>query len=639
MDFRILGPLEVIGPTGPVALGGAKRRSMLAVLLLHANQPVSAERLALALWGEDAPRTAVKTVHVHISRLRAALADESLLTTTPAGYRLLVAPGELDLDRFERLAQEGRRALAVSEPEQAAMLLREALALWRGPPLADVELERFASAEIAQLEEARLGAIESRVEAELAVGWHSPLIGELQRLVTAHPSRERLAAQLMLALYRSGRQADALAAYQATRAHLTQELGLEPGPELRALQAQILAQVPDLATTGRGTRWVAPPLPLPPTPMIGREPEIARLTSLLECERTRLVTVTGPGGVGKTRLALATASGLTARLPAIWVDLAGVARAADVAPAIAAALAVTPGPGEDPPTALRRFLAKRRLLLVIDSFEHVLPAAELIGDLLSACPALTVLATSRGSLDLRAEHRVLIEPLAPPDAAALFLAAARRQDSRFEPDAVEAATIDRICERLDRLPLAIELAAARTAVLGLESLAARLDRSLSDLGGTARDAPARQRTLRATIEWSYELLDTGQQRAFARLAVFAGGCTLAAAEAVCDARLDTVHALVDRSLLTSDGGLRYRMLNTIREYAIERLEQSGEAAELRRRHHLYFSRLIDDREIPVKPMWSPRFSASSVFTEERENIQAALTWALRHRRWSDWQQP
>src|SRR3954453_11080668 len=229
MEFRILGPLEVIGTDGAVALGGAKRRAVLAVLLLNANETVSAERLAVALWGDEASRTAVRTVQVHISRLRAALGDEALLTTTSVGYRLQVQPGELDLERFEQLAQDGRVALAAGEAGRAAELLREALALWRGAPLADVALERFAPAEIARLEELRLGVIELRVEAELASGEHASLIGELTWLLAAHPNRERLAAQLMLALYRCGRQADALTAYQTTRAHLSEELGLEPG--------------------------------------------------------------------------------------------------------------------------------------------------------------------------------------------------------------------------------------------------------------------------------------------------------------------------------------------------------------------------------------------------------------------------
>lgn len=238
----MLGPLEVRGEEGAVALGGIKPRGVLAVLLLHANEPVSAERLALALWGEDAPGAATKNVQVHVSRLRKALGDASVITTTPAGYCLRVRYDELDVTQFERLVEDGRRALAAGHPERAATLLREALAIWRGPPLAELAFEPFAGAEIARLEEQRLAALESRLEADLAAGRHAELVAELQQLVAAHPTRERLAAYLMLALYRCGRQADALEAYQNARRMLVAEIGVEPGPQLRELQEAILRQ-------------------------------------------------------------------------------------------------------------------------------------------------------------------------------------------------------------------------------------------------------------------------------------------------------------------------------------------------------------------------------------------------------------
>jgi DNA-binding SARP family transcriptional activator len=242
MEFRILGSLEVRADDGPVALGGAKLRAVLAVLLLHANEPVSAERLAVALWGEDAPGGAIKTIHVHVSRLRRALGEVDVLVTTSAGYQLRVAPGELDAERFEQLADEGRRALSDDRPEHAARVLHEALSLWRGPALADFAFETFAQAEIQRLEEGRLAALEARVEADLAVGRHAELVGELQQLVAAHPLRERLHGQLMLSLYRTGRQAEALQAYRDARNVLVEQLGIEPGPELRALERTILAQ-------------------------------------------------------------------------------------------------------------------------------------------------------------------------------------------------------------------------------------------------------------------------------------------------------------------------------------------------------------------------------------------------------------
>jgi WD40 repeat protein/DNA-binding SARP family transcriptional activator len=306
MDFLILGPLEVRGDRGAVALRGSKPRAVLAMLLLHANEPVSAERLALALWGEEAPHGAAKTVQVHVSRLRSALGEADVVTTTAMGYRLRVRPGELDCERFGRLVDDGRRALADGQPERAAALLREALALWRGPPLADPAFERFAAPEIARLEEQRLTALEARIEADLDLGRHVEVVGELQRLVAEHPARERLAAALMLALYRSGRQADALAVYRDAHRILVEEVGVQPGPELRHRQEAILRQ--DRALELRPAVAALPPeLDASRAPsLVGRRDELAWLR--LRWERARagsggLVTVTGASGSGKLRLA------------------------------------------------------------------------------------------------------------------------------------------------------------------------------------------------------------------------------------------------------------------------------------------------------------------------------------------------
>jgi len=284
MRVLILGSLEVHGDDGPIALGGGgKPRGLLAMLLLHANRPVSAERLAVALWGEDAPAGSIKTVHVHVSRLRRALGDPGVLATTPAGYRLRVLPGELDAERFERLAAEGRKALADGRPELAARALREALALWRGPALGDLAFEPFAQPEIGRLEEERLAALEARVEADLAAGRQGELAGELRQLVAQHPLRERLHVQLMLALYRSGRQADALRAYRDARDVLVDRLGIEPGSELRALEAAILAQDPALDPARPADRGAtAARIPAPSTPTIGRADDLARLGDLID---------------------------------------------------------------------------------------------------------------------------------------------------------------------------------------------------------------------------------------------------------------------------------------------------------------------------------------------------------------------
>ncbi|MEA2143745.1 MAG: hypothetical protein QOI64_2175, partial [Solirubrobacteraceae bacterium] len=305
MEFLILGPLEVRNEHGNVALGGLKPRAVMAVLLLHANEAVSADRLALALWGEDAAPAAVKTVQVHVSRLRKALGDPERIATTPVGYRLRVEPGELDADRFELLVEEGRRALAAGEAARATGLLRQALGLWRGPALDDLAYEPFAQVEIARLEEQRQAALEARMDADLAAGRHDELAGELQRLLAAHPTRERLVAQLMLALYRCGRQSEALEAYQSARRALLDEVGVQPGPELDRLQEAILHHDPSLelavvAELPRELDAAAGPA------LVGRDPELARLAQAWERARAGsggLITVTGEHGAGKTRLA------------------------------------------------------------------------------------------------------------------------------------------------------------------------------------------------------------------------------------------------------------------------------------------------------------------------------------------------
>jgi WD40 repeat protein/DNA-binding SARP family transcriptional activator len=306
MDFRILGPLEVRSDPGVVALGGVKPRAVLAMLLLNANEPVSSERLATALWGDDAPPGAVKTVQVHVSRLRKALDEPDLVATSPAGYRLRVGPNELDADRFAQLVDDGRKALAAGQPERAGTILREALALWRGPPLADVAYEPFAQPEIARLEEQRLDALEARVEANLAAGRHAAVVGELQRLVALHPTRERLAAHLMLALYRCGRQAEALEAYRDTRDALVDQVGIEPGPELRALHEAILRQDPSLDAPAPADELPAALDISTAPPLAGREADLGALLGCWErAERGEcmLAAVCGPNGIGKTRLA------------------------------------------------------------------------------------------------------------------------------------------------------------------------------------------------------------------------------------------------------------------------------------------------------------------------------------------------
>jgi predicted ATPase/DNA-binding SARP family transcriptional activator len=620
MEFSILGPLEVRADGRAVALGGVKPRAVLAALLLRANEPVTAERLALALWGEDAPASAGKTVQVHVSRLRHALGEPQLLTTTPAGYILRVQPGELDVERFDELAGRGRKALDAGDAERAAVVLREALALWRGPALADLASEPFAAAEIARLEESRLAAIELRVQADLEAGRHAELASELQQLTREHPWRERLHAQLMLALYRNGRQAEALDAYARARTVLVEELGIEPGPELAELQQKVLAQDPCLTPFLRAPSS----LPAPPNRMIGREEELETVAERLD--DVRLLTLTGPGGVGKTRLALETARTVEGRFAdgATFVPLAPLRRAEDVASAVVSALGAVVLSGESAEDAIVRFLTPKQLLLIFDNFEHVLAAVPLVARVVEACPRVTVLATSREPLGLHAEHRHAVPTLADAGAAGLFVERARAHDPGFDED----GAVPEICRRLDGLPLAIELAAARCALLSAREIAERLDEALA---AGARDAPERQRTLRATIDWSHALLDEEERVAFARFAVFAGGATIRAAEAVTGAGLDVLERLVAKSLLVrrSFGGrTRLFMLETVRVYAAERLAEAADAAALRERHYRHYLALV--REHADNRVLSRADSAAHIalLDAEIDNVRAALWWAL-----------
>ena len=792
MSFRVLGSVEAWAGESRLALGGLRQVALLAFFLVNANRPVSSDELIEAVWGAERSG-ADKRLQMAIARLRKALAPfeaggDPVLRTVSGGYLFSVTPGELDAAVFENAVGEGRRAFEAGEAEHAVDRLRQGLGLWRGPALAEVRFEDFARGEVRRLEELRQSAFETLIDAELRRGHHAAVITEIEGKLAGDPTREGLVGRLMLALYRTGRQADALAVYQRTRVHLDEELGLEPSEELKALQVQILDHAPSLDETGpsggeyhspvlpsgtvtfvftdvegstrllrelggeryreelkshrqrvrqvvamhggvelgtegdgffvaferasdaleaagelqaavadrrmcvrvgvhtgepllldgdyvgldvhkaaricdaghggqvlvsQTTRDLAPDglrelgefrlkdltaserlfqlgddwfpplrtlrptnLPVQPGPLLGRRDELAELLQLAVANR--LVTLTGAGGSGKTRLALELAARLSNECQdgAWWVPLAPVTDPSLVLPSITQNLGAR---GE-----LEEHLAGKRVLLLLDNLEQVLDCAPLIADLLGGLPDLSVVATSRERLAVSFEQEFPVPPLDRAAAEELFVSRARQLEPDFEPD----EAVGELCERLDRLPLALELASTRVKVMSTAQMLDRLEQRLDLLGKGRRDAPERQATMRATIGWSYDLLSTEEQALFRQLGVFAGSFELEAAETVCGADVDGLQSLIEKSLLRRDGHGRFFLLELTREYALEQLHAGGEEAALRRRHTEWYLQLAKRAGEHLRSAEQGRWFAR--LEVDTDNLRAALLWCSEH---------
>jgi predicted ATPase/DNA-binding SARP family transcriptional activator len=594
MQVGILGPLSVNDGGAPVDIRGARLRALLIRLALNAGRQVTVDVLADALW-DEVPSDRANAVQSLVYRLRRALPDPAVLCRGAGGYGLDLPPDAVDATRFERLAAEGGAALRSGEPEAAAAILGAALDLWRGPALADVTGARYAAAAAARLEELRLCAVEDWLGAGLACGDGRSVLPRLEELVAAQPLRERPVALLVEALYAAGRGAEALAAFDRFRGRLADEVGIDPSPAMRRLHLAVLRG--DLRMAARPARRGSLRAPL--TSFVGRDTERARLDRQLA--GSRLVTLVGPGGVGKTRLAATVGGGWARSSPGgVWLaGLDAATPAAGVAPAVLAAVTGQPSsPPCEPLARLVELLGNGPALLVLDNCEHLPQAtAEFADELLGSCPELRILATSREPLGLIGETLCTVPPLdAPPPGATaaealrypavrLFADRAAAVRDGFEVDARTVARVVEICRRLDGLPLAIELAAARLRTLPLARIVAGLDDRFRLLSRGSPAAAPRHRSLGAAVAWSWDLLGREELILARRLAVFPDGFTARAAEEVCAGGLlaapavaDLLDRLAGRSLLQVDDGdlPRYRMLETVRAYAWERLCAAGE---------------------------------------------------------------
>ena len=642
----MLGPFEVRTDDGVLAdVPGARLRGLLIALALEPGRAVPKAALVDWIWGERPPSGAANALQRLVSRLRKAL-PEGLVEGQTDGYRLTVAPGAVDAVRFERLVGQARN----DEDPRRVGLLREALALWRGAAMQDVGLQDSAAfdAAVSRLEGLRLTAMEDWFDAEISLGHGAELVTELTDLVAAHPLRERLAAALMRALVAAGRHAEALLVYQRTREALADVLGADPAPELSALHVALLRGELGRREDNRRTNLRAEL-----TSFVGKDADVAAVRELIAGHR--LTTLIGPGGSGKTRLATETARTLLGGLTdGAWlVELASIGADGDVAQSTLAALGLRDAllggaPNAEPMDRLIAVIRERETLLILDNCEHVIESAAAFAHrVLGECRRLRILATSREPLGITGEALWQVEPLALPaedadpaeieSSQAVQLlqdrAGAVRRD--LAADARTLSDMARICRALDGMPLAIELAAARLRTMSLDQLAHRLDDRFRWLTGGSRTALPHHRTLRAVVDWSWELLTDAERTVLRRLAVFSGGASLEAAEQVCGGVsvqrgevLELLTALTEKSLLLTEGDSapRYRMLDTIREYARDRLAEMGESDLARHAHLAYFTELTETADPHLRRAEQLEWLAT--LEAEHDNIAVALHGAF-----------
>lgn len=642
-EFRVLGEVEVVVDGRRLDIGHARQRFVLACLLVDANRAVTADQLIDRVWADEAPQRARNALAAYVSRLRQVLAPTGATIGRGAGgYTLTVDPDSVDMHRFRRGIASARSS---GDPNEAAAEFERALALCQGELFASLDTP-WATDCRSTVEAERFSAFLDRNELALNAGRHAELLVELAAAWEAHPVDERLAGQLMSAQYRSGRQADALAVYATMRKRLADDLGVDPSPLLQAVYQTILDgdAHPPAGRPALSTGRLRAGVPRRPTRLVGRDDDVRRAVDAVRA--APLVTLTGVGGVGKTRLALEVADREQERRDEVWIcELASVGDSGAVGHAVATALRVHRRHDQDVGDAVMDYLRSADGLLLLDNCEHVLPGvAELVDRITRESARVTVLATSREPLSVDGEHVYPVRPLADEDAVTLFAERAKASRPDFDPSNEPVGAVAEICRRLDGVPLAIELAAARMRAMGSLDVARRLDR-LRLLSGGTRGAHPRQQSVTATIDWSYRLLSGDEQTLFTRLSVFVGGFDLEAAHRVCgeptageDDTLELLTGLVDKSMVVVRGGAtssRYLVLETLRAYGRERLQENGAAQDLERRHASYFVDLLhrfdDGMRGADEQAWVQRMTPgaqSNYAAPDFDNIRAAFEYVM-----------